>query len=337
MILVTGGTGFLGRHVVNALLQTQQRLRLLVRRRDHPSLAEWSQAIAAGQLELAEGNLNEAGTLGDAFAGAERVVHAAGLVSFAARDRVRLLSTNAEGTGRVVDFALEAGVKQLVYVSSIAALGRPARKAGEEVELITEATAFAKAGATVYGHSKHLGERHVLRGVEEGLSAVIANPGVIVGPALNWADSSAAVVKLAAGALGRFYPQGGNGFVGVSDVARGIVRMTLGPSRMGQRYILVSENLTHKELLTYLRRAMGKSLPSTQVPPELALPAGWLIEQAANAMGKSSAVTYETMRTASQVWRYDNRRFREGYEFVFTPMQSVITDTVAAYRAFTQH
>ncbi len=332
-ILVTGGTGLVGRALVTELLAARQQVRLLVRRRDHPTLADWHQALADGQLTLAEGELNDAGSLAPAFVGVERVVHAAGLVSYRAADRLRLLQVNAEGTGRVVDHALEAGVKHLVYVSSVAALGRVSTPGQAADELITEATAFMKTGASLYGHSKHLGERHVLRGVEEGLSAAIACPGVVLGPARDWGASSAALVRIADSALGMAYPLGGNGFVGLGDIGRALTRMTLGPARMGQRFILVSENLSYRELLTRLRLALGRGVPRLPLAPEWAVPAAWLVEQLTQLSSSRSNLTSRAMQTMSQSWRYDNRRFRESYEFIFTPMQSVIAETVAAYRA----
>jgi len=332
-VLVTGGTGFVGQAVVQSLLAAKQRVRLLLRRRDHPALRAWQTALADGQLELIEGDLTDAGSLAPALAGADVVIHAAALVSFRSADRVRLLQVNAEGTARIVDHALEAGVRHLVYVSSVAALGRVGSGQGPSDALITEATPFVRASSSLYGYSKHLGERHVLRGVEEGLSAVIANPGVIVGPAPDWSASSAALIRIADSPLGRCYPLGGNGFVGVGDVARALVRMALGPARMGQRYILLGENLSYRELLARVRTALGKPQPSLALAPEWAVPAAWLAERISELWSSHSNVTYQAMHTTSQTWRYDNRRFREGYEFVFTPLQSVVTETVAAYSA----
>ena len=126
MILITGATGFLGRHITQHLLQSGQKTRLLVRNPDHP-------AIPKNELvEIAEGDILDTGSLQKAMEGVDQVIHAAAMVTFAKKNYPEMKAVNIQGTANVVNAALESGVNKLSHISSTSATGRLGK--GDDVQ-----------------------------------------------------------------------------------------------------------------------------------------------------------------------------------------------------------
>lgn len=329
MILVTGGTGFLGRYIVNELLSGGTTpVRILVRNEAHPVLKQWARAIAEGRLQVAVGDLLDAGCLPPAFAGATHVIHAAALVSFMQRDHVAMRRINAEGTRRVVDHALEAGVKKLVYVSSVAALGRPAQADGSA--MIDETARWADSPYnSYYGYTKYLGEKHVARGVEEGLPAVQCNPTIILG-AGDWRQGTAQFFPQ----LDRgfpFYPRGMNGFIGAADVARACRLLLQSDFGQAEKFVLVGENLFYRQFMGYVCQALGKREPRWPLPHGAATAAAWVLERAAALVGLQTPFNYRTFRTLGHISQYDSSLFQRTFNFSFTPIRQVVQAAAAQY------
>ena len=247
MILVTGGTGLIGSHLLFHLTQQGQKVKASYRTEDtlryvtrvfgyyteHPehllSAITWVQA-----------DLTDIVALHTLFEGVDRVYHCAALISFAPNDYPALKKNNVEGTANIVNLCLEYKVDKLCYVSSIAAIS-----SGALEEVVTETTDWHSRGASVYGITKHQAELEVWRGTQEGLSAVIVNPGLVIGPGF-WQHGSG--LLFARAAQGKKYaPPGGTGFVSVNDVVRAM--MTLMASDITQeRFILVSENRLYHDI-----------------------------------------------------------------------------------------
>jgi hypothetical protein len=151
--------------------------------------------------------------------GMDAVILAAAKISFSARERRELWSTNIEGTANVVNAALERKIRRFLYVSSVAALGRTASS-----EEVTEEKSWEKSPYnTNYAISKFHGEMEVWRGMGEGLPAVIVNPSTILGYG-DWNNTSCAIFRSVFNEF-PWYTEGINGFVDVLDTARAIVRL----------------------------------------------------------------------------------------------------------------
>lgn len=190
MIFVTGGTGFLGRHLLRKLADSDEPIRALIR--DGSTIPP--ACHLPGKVEWVPGDVLDIPSLEEHMEGCSSVYHCAGLVSFEKKDRDRLMKINVEGTANVVNVALVKTIQKLVYVSSIAAIGRPA--ASNE---ISESTEWDFNGnQTNYGISKYLAEREVWRGLAEGLNAVIVNPSVIIGDG-DWKKVHRAFLQLPEG------------------------------------------------------------------------------------------------------------------------------------------
>jgi dihydroflavonol-4-reductase len=178
MILVTGGAGLLGNALIEMLLKKGEKVRVIYN----------STALVVNlttNFQTIQCDILDVYALEDAMQGVTEVYHCAGLVSFNPKDEKKLYSINVEGTANIVNAALNAGVRKLVHVSSVAALGRiRPDEMIDETMVWTEETSNSK-----YGHSKYLGEMEVWRGVAEGLNAVVINPSIILG-AGNWNEIS---------------------------------------------------------------------------------------------------------------------------------------------------
>ena len=169
MIFVTGGTGFLGSYILQELVLQGRSVRALRRNLTvpfymHPGLLD--------KISWVQGDILDVNGLMENMAGCDKIIHAAGMVSFNPSDKKKLFQLNIEGTANLVNAAIETGITDLVHVSSVSALGRhdDARPMDEEKKWI------GNNGQSNYGISKYYSEMEVWRGMGEGLSPLIVNP-----------------------------------------------------------------------------------------------------------------------------------------------------------------
>jgi dihydroflavonol-4-reductase len=282
MILVTGGSGLVG----GCLLET------LVRQ-NHPVRAIYRGAIpvlknnAHEKVEWVKTDILDVAGLEEAMRGVTHLYHAAAIVSFNPRRRAELLKINTEGTANVVNMALEAGVKKMVHVSSVAALGRI-----REGQLINESMNWTpETSNSVYGQSKYLGEMEVWRGIGEGLEAVIVNPAMILGAA-DWNKSSTKIFKSVYDEF-PWCTDGTTGWVDVEDVVKAMIQL-MNSTISGERFILSAETRSFKDVFTLMARAFGKKPPHRRVTPFLA-GLVWRLEALKSRFtGKDPLLTRET-------------------------------------------
>ena len=178
MILVTGGAGLLGKELITQLLLQGKKVRAIYNNTALPD-------FHSPDLTQVQCNILDVVGLEEAMTGIEQVYHCAAIVSFNPKMKKTMFTVNIEGTANVVNAALDAGVKKLVQVSSVAALGRI-----RENEMINETMHWSEETSNSnYGQSKYLSEMEVWRGVGEGLNAVMVNPVIILGPG-DWSAGS---------------------------------------------------------------------------------------------------------------------------------------------------
>ena len=258
MVFITGGTGLLGSHLLLELLLRGSAVRALCRedsdldriRRLHLSLHPEAGALW-DRIQWVQGELTDLPAMERALDGVTEVWHCAAMVSFDPRDREALLRINAEGTQTLVNACLAGQVQRFCHVSSIATVDGNGG-------MLDESDSWDPARSGVYATSKYLAEMEAWRAAQEGLHVLIVNPGVILGPGF-WETGSGKFFTRVAGGL-RHYPPGGTGFIGAGDTARIMLRLMDG-GYTGERFILVSENLSYRELLEKIASRLRVEAP----------------------------------------------------------------------------
>ncbi|QJB34490.1 NAD-dependent epimerase/dehydratase family protein [Chitinophaga oryzae] len=322
MILVTGGTGFLGSYLIRSLVAAGKPVRALYRKAPSPRLQDLS-----GKIEWVQGDILDVCALEDAMQGVTQVYHCAAVVSFQPGHAAGLMKINVEGTANVVNLALDAGVKKLVYVSSVAAIGRAKEQAAIDEDCEWEDS----PNNSRYSISKYQGEMEVWRGIAEGLDAVIVNPSIILGAGF-WDEGSGTLLKNAWKEF-PYYTEGVNGFVDVLDVVKAMVLLMDSPVS-GERFILSAGNWGYRQLFTSMAHALGKKPPHIAAKPWMA-ELVWRLEKVKGLLtGKQPVVTKETARTAQLKVYYDNQKILKALpEFTFRPLEETIREISAAFLA----
>ncbi|SHF63263.1 Nucleoside-diphosphate-sugar epimerase [Cnuella takakiae] len=319
---MTGGTGFLGVYILQSLVQTGIGVRA-IRRSD--ALPFYLPRAIAEQVEWVPGDVLDVVSLEEAMEGIDAVIHSAAVVSFHSSDRQLLQQVNVEGTANVVNMAIERGVRRLVHISSVAALGRSVK-----AETVNEEKKWTDSKRnTAYAISKHGAEMEVWRGFAEGLEGVILNPSTILGFG-NWHQSSCAIFKNAYQEF-PWYTNGVNGFVGVEDVAQAAVQALLSDLH-GKRFIVSADDLSFRNLLHLIADGFGKKRPAQNATPLLAGLAWRLEALKAMLSGKKPLLTSETARIAQSQTRFENSALLQALPgFTYTPLPVVIERAAAQY------
>ncbi len=329
MILVTGGTGLLGSrllfdlvqsgHFVRAVKRPQSRMNCVNRYfNNHPELLS--------KIEWVEADITDYYSIEDALRDVQMVYHCAARVSFYSGDRDKILNENISGTANVVNACLENGAIRLLYVSSVAALGR-----SEQGENIDESSSWKTSPYnSIYAISKYAAEREVWRGMAEGLNAVIINPSIILGPG-NWkTDSSMLFTRIWNGL--KFYSDGINGFVGLEDTVQCMIRLMESGVR-SERFIVSAENMGFRELFNLIADGLHKPRPSIHAGPLLSGIA-WRLDALRSAVtGKKPAITRENVVSASKRSYYNNQKIKRSIGIEFKPVNYVVNETADIFLA----
>lgn len=330
MILVTGGTGLLGSHLLFELTKKERSVRALYRSEEKKTaVKKIFDFYSGGQLhrydsiEWMKGDVLDLISLEDAFQGIDTVYHCAAMVSFRRADFHNLIKINRQGTANMVNYSLKFGVKKFGHVSSTAAIG------GMEGTLVTEASKWIHTPKTTgYAISKHNSEREVWRGAEEGLDVVILNPSVIFG-AGDLKESSLTIFNTVKNGL-KFYSPGKNSVVDARDVASVFVQL-MESSVSGKRFLCVSENIPFKKMLEAIADALNAKKPGICPPKWLAIAIGRMNELFARLFKQNPSITLETARTAYSEMTYSNQKIKEQLDFSFYPLNESIQNVVDFY------
>jgi dihydroflavonol-4-reductase len=319
MILVTGGAGLLGNELITQLLLQQKKVRAIYNKTPLHILPN-------SNLQMVQCDILDVVALEEAMQNITEIYHCAAIVSFNPKQTKKMFLVNVEGTANVVNAAIDAGVKKIVHVSSVAALGKLNIK-----EPITESMNWTpKTSNSAYAHSKYLAELEVWRGMGEGLQAAMVNPSIILGPG-NWNEGSSKIFKLLYNEF-PWYSNGINGFVYVKDVANAMIQL-MNSNINGERFILNAENKSYADVFKMIATDFKKKLPSKVVTPFLAKII-WRWEALKYTItGKEPLVTKETATTALANTHYDNTKLIKYLPtFIYTNLEEAIKQTCKAFQ-----
>ncbi|GAB3971189.1 NAD-dependent epimerase/dehydratase family protein [Plantactinospora veratri] len=268
LVLVTGGTGFLGSHSVAEILRAGHRVRLLVRDPAGVAPALGPLGVDPDGLELCRGDVTDPDAVAEAVRGCEAVLHAASVYSFDSRAGAAMRAVNVRGTELVLDAARAAGADPIVYVSSFAALlpaGREPLHTDSPVGAPRETYMATKAGA----------EAVARRAQQAGAPVVVTYPLATLGPHDPKLGDQAGRVRNALRGLMPMWPSGGFPVGDVRDVAR-LHAAVLSPGLGPRRFLAQGRYVSTREFVQVLRRVTGRKLPAVHLPAPAMLPVGAL-------------------------------------------------------------
>ncbi len=331
MILVTGGTGLVGAHLIYHLIKEGKTVRALKRETSDIQKTKFifnfygNDAVSLFEkIQWAEGDLLDYESLEIALEGVSQVFHTGALVSFNPSLKDEMLNVNEEGTANLVNICIEKKIKRFCYISSIATLGNS--KNGEVIDEMS----YWQGGKdhSAYSISKFRAEMQVWRATKEGIDAVIVNPSVIIGPG-DWNMGSAKIIKTIYKGL-RFYTPGGTGFVDVRDVVEALMKLC-DKDVVNQRFLLNGANLSYENLFNKLANALNVKGPSIKAGKKLTGLA-WRFEKLKSILfGSEPLITKDSARTSLKTTRYSGQLITETVGFKYRSIDDTIKDTAAYF------
>ena len=265
MILVTGGTGLLGAHLLYKLVVQGEQVKAIYRdlssfeniKKIFSLYAESSEELFLKVVWI-KADINDVPALELAFKNVTKVYHCAADLSFDTSNYIASMKVNVEGTANIVNLCLSNEVIKLCHVSSIATIGEEVNKP------ITEETKWNPESNSnnIYAITKYDAELEVWRGAQEGLSVVVVNPGVILGPGFWNSGTGEIFAKVADGF--RYYTSGTVGMIGVNDVVKSMI-LLMNSDIENNQFILVSENTTYKKLIQNIIKVTGSKKNSKEI------------------------------------------------------------------------
>lgn len=327
MILVTGGTGLVGAHLLLHLVEQGENVRALCRTKSSIEKTEnlfslYHKPHLFEKIEWIEGDILDIPSLEIAFQNIEFVYHCAALISFDPKEEDAIRKTNIEGTANIVNFCLAFGIKKMLFVSSIAALGDP-----NAVETtISETTEWnPEKPHSDYAISKYGAEMEVWRGQQEGLSVIIVNPGIILGPGFPEQGSGALFSAVAKGLS--FYTLGTTGFIAVTDVVKASVQL-MNSDIKNERFTLIENNYSFREILNCIAESFNVKRPKWHATPFL-VNLFWRIDWLLSAFFfQKRKLSRDSAKASFSKSNYDNSKIKAVLNIEFKSVTEYI-ETIA--------
>lgn len=333
MILVTGGTGLVGSHLLYELALLNDPVRATKR----PASDTLNVLKVFGyysdnpealfkKIEWFDADITDNVSLSGAFENVDRVYHCAGKISFNRKIRKELFETNITGTSNIVNLCLAHNVKKICFVSSIASLGE-----FDGITPVDETTRWKpdKPGS-LYSLSKLKAEMEVWRGIMEGMEGVIVNPSVVLGPGF-WNNGVATAINLISRGM-RFYTKGSTGYVDVRDVARIMVRL-MQSDISGEQFLVSAENLTFKEILDMISAQLHRKNPDIRAG-RLMTGLAWKISAiTAFLTGKVPVITRDNMKLLHMYFKYSGQKVRDVLKYNYIPVKDSVQLLIEKYLA----
>ena len=323
MILVTGATGLVGSHLLLKLIEQDRFIVALYRSESKKNstlafLKERTKSAKIAEIIWRKGDVCNQPSLAIAFEGITHLYHCAAFISFAHYKQETLMEVNQQGTTNLVNLAIKHKLKKIAYISSIAALGSDTTS-----DSIDESTPWnADQDHTPYAYSKFGAELEVWRATQEGVPAVIVNPGVILGTGVEGNPLELLCNQIDKHLL--FYPKGATGYVTVEDVVQ-VLRDLMDSETKNERFILVAENWSYEQMLRHIALIRKKR------PPRIGLRKSWLqiawgLEGILSLFGKRRFMTQALISSLCDVKHIQGNRIIQESSFKYSGIQAYLKE-----------
>ncbi len=321
-ILITGGTGFLGTHIVREFLgKGEKNLRVMAL----SSVPVWMKDAG---VEAFEGSVTSRNDVAKAVKNASAIYHLAGKVSRDNDDAAAMNKVHVEGTRILCEAAKEAKVKTIVMSSSSGTIA-----VSEEPEIVDETypQPFNIFSRFAYYASKYYQERTALENFDgKGLKLVILNPSLLLGSGDERLSSTDVVLDFLARKI-PFTPSGGLNFVDVRDTAQAFAG-ALEKGKHQEKYLLGAANWTFDEFFGRLKRLSGVSAPMIKVPKKLAVAGANILDSLFKNWNKTPPVEAKAVEMAEYFWYFDSGKAEEELDFTPRDPQETLQDTISYLR-----
>lgn len=325
MILVTGGTGLVGAHLLLRLIENGAKVRAIYRdekgiQKTKSLFEHYQKSTLFNTVEWIKGEILDITALEDAFIGITQVYHCAAYISFDSKDENKLRKINIEGTANIVNFCLAKGIEKLCHVSSIAALGD---LAAHETSITEETEWNPEKYHSDYAISKYGAEMEVWRGQQEGLQVIIVNPGIIIGPGFENQSSGQLIKKVADGLL--FYTYGKTAFVVVDDVVRITIEL-MESSICNERFILIGQNIVFRDLINTIADTLKVKRPSIEAKPFL-IGLTWRLYWVLSLFStKPKQISKDSLQSLLNKKEFSNQKIKSALQTSFIDVKQYIKD-----------
>lgn len=328
-VLVTGATGFLGVHLVKALVKNNYSVSILHRASSNldPFLSLRSSGSSGSSsvgpsIIYVQGDVTDKSSVDKVILGQDYVFHLAGLISSSRKDKVLMQKINVEGTKNIVASCVRHSVKRLIYISSVVTIGASTNK-----EILNEESVYDdKLNKLSYFDTKKQAEELVHFAVHnQNLQAIVLNPSTVYGEG-DVKKESRKLQKLAAIGKLPFYTQGGVSVAAVEDVVQAMIN-SISMGKIGERYILAGENIDIQNLLNCISNISKVRGPFLKVPQFLFYILGFMGDLL-SYVGISFPFTIEKVKVASLYHWFDSSKAQRELNFTSRPAKEAIKKSV---------
>lgn len=332
MILVTGATGLIGSHLLFKLCTAQEQ-KIVALYRDSSKIKtveklfnyyNASKAInLLSKIDWQQCDVLDLPELEEQIQKVNFVYHCAAKVSYQRKDFREMIQINRVGTANVVNLCLKHNIQKLCYVSSTAAIGKPVKET--ETPLTENAKWNPDLPVSGYSMSKHLSEKEVWRGIEEGLDAVIVNPSVVFGPG-DWNESSLTILKTLKKGM-KFYPPGANAFVDARDVAEIMFKLMIS-NISAERFLCIGENSSFKNMMEIAAKKLNTKAPTIALK-KWVMNIVWRIARFVSVISFTKAVlTKESVESTFGKTKFSNAKIKEAINHKFYSLNEMMDNAV---------
>jgi dihydroflavonol-4-reductase len=319
-VFVTGATGFIGSHLVEALVQNNEQVYALARKTSN------TDRLKRLGVKLIDGDVTDASSLKGVMRDCQTVYHLANRYEMWLPDKSLFYKVNVEGTKNVLNEAMNAGVEKVVYTSAAEALGE------KKGEIATEETRHSGIFLSEHCRTKYLGLMEAMKLADRGLPLVVTMPCAVIGPGDFKATGKIILGLLNQKLPGIFFGDSSIAFIYVKDIVEGHM-LAAKKGKVGEKYILSSEILKVRDFFETICNIGKVPMPKREISPTLCTMLAYMMEFRAFFTKNPPQMPRPLVRVMSHGMMFDNSKAKRDLGMKFTPIKEALAETVAWYRA----